>query len=521
MVRKGERNLENGTTKRSYEIFYFKDTNFTKEADTVIMSISEERREMSTKGDAVYGGRTFSRQEWKDVVRRYSKLGEMYNKRANGMDRSASMKVPPSSYQGYMQTQSTREPSIPKLLLNYFVSMAFEESSLRMAKELGYIKSNKDSVEFNNYYKIRERAQIIHMIKTGEIDKAMETINAIFGVEVLENTIDSSFNVHNINKPNYQSKESSSKKNNETTNTGVYAFDSHSDDDLHFKLLLLNLIEMIRNHHIQITNGDANENDNKFILDLIAYSQEKLTMKAAKNKQHMKELELAMTLLLFPMNSLMGDSLAPSLPDSLKNLYSLTLRSHVADLVNRTLLKYIVNSNLVADSTTSEKFRDIDIIVDPRRNFIQAENAISTNILKIKNKEEFNEEVSNNEKYKDGNNTKSFERFNNEFRQDNSSLINGSSSATSYWTETTELLRQQEASEGQKNDPGRDSRKINTDEEYKQPAQSDVAKINEENESADLSEFQYEPKLVQIIRLWAWTENQLHLNDIGVPRVES
>lgn len=491
------------------------------------MSIREEQAEEPKKRvDKSYEGRTFSQQEWKDVVRRYSKLGEMYNKRMGGIERTNGVKVASSSGQGRGQGQGSmdpiREPSIPKLLLNYFVSMAFEESSLRMAKELGYIKTNKDSVEFNSFYKIRERAQIIHMIKTGAIDKAMETINAIFGVEVLENTVDSSLNVHNVDRSNPQlfNESSTNEKPSESANPGIYNFNSHSDDDLHFKLLLLNLIEMIRNHHIQITNGQADESDSKFILDLIAYSQEKLTMKAANNKQHMKELELTMTLLLFPMNSLMGDASAPRLPDSLKNLYSLTLRSHVADLVNRTLLKHIVNSNLIVDNSVSEKFRHIDIIVDPRRNFIQAENAINTNILKIKNKEEFNEEVSSNEKYKDANNTKSFERFKNEFRQDNSSLVNENGNTGSYWTETTELLRRQEASEQSHTESSSDSKKGSTDEESKQTVQSETTKINEENESADLSEFQYEPKLVQIMRLWAWTENQLHSNDVGVPRVE-
>lgn len=454
-------------------------------------------------------------------MRQYSKLGEMYNKRAMGvLDRPATNAK--FSAQSSMEMQSIREPSIPKLLLNYFVSMAFEESSLRMAKELGYIKTNKDSVEFNSFYKIRERAQIIHMIKTGEITKAMETINAIFGVEVLENTVDSSLNSHNVDRSNpHLFNESSGEKNKETI-PGIYNFDSHSDDDLHFKLLLLNLIEIIRNHHIQIQKGSADENDNKFILDLIAYSQDKLTMKAAKNKQHMKELELTMTLLLFPMHSLMDETAAPRLPDSLKNLYSLTLRSHVADLVNRTLLKHIVNSNLIVDNSISLKFKDIDIVVDPRRNFIQAENAINTNILKIKNKEEFNEEISNNEKYKDINSTKSFDKFKNEFRHDNSSSINANRNSGSYWTETTELLRRQEASDQSQNDLAGENKKNNADEDTNQSSHiMENSKVNEENESADLSEFQYEPKLVQIMRLWAWSENQLHLNDVGVPRVES
>ena len=35
------------------------------------------------------------------------------------------------------------------------------------------------------------------------------------------------------------------------------------------------------------------------------------------------------------------------------------------------------------------------------------------------------------------------------------------------------------------------------------------------------SEFPYEPRLTQIMKLWCWCENQLHHNQIGVPRVEN
>ena len=36
----------------------------------------------------------------------------------------------------------------------------------------------------------------------------------------------------------------------------------------------------------------------------------------------------------------------------------------------------------------------------------------------------------------------------------------------------------------------------------------------------NLSQFQYEAKLTQLMKLWAWCENELHQNDIGVPRIE-
>ena len=109
------------------------------------------------------------------------------------------------------------------------------------------------------------------------------------------------------------------------------------DGDLHFKLLLLNLIEMIRSHHQQ---ENITKDSNDFILNLIQYSQNKLAIKASSSVKKMQELELAMTLLLFPLSD-SADSGSIKLPKSLQNLYSISLRSKIADLVNEKLLKFI------------------------------------------------------------------------------------------------------------------------------------------------------------------------------------
>ena len=219
------------------------------------------------------------------------------------------------------QIQTTPiEPTLPRLLLNYFVCMAYEDSSIRMAKELGFIGNNKDVALFNDLYKIKERFLIKRLIKLGQINKAMEEINSIFGLEVLEET----FNATESNASRTEKQQQQQQQ-----------FDI--DGDLHFKLLLLNLIEMIRSHHQQ---KDASKDSNDFILNLIQYSQEKLAIKASSSIKKMQELELAMTLLLFPFSdSTDGNNI--KLPKSLQNLYSISLRSKIADLVNEKLLKFI------------------------------------------------------------------------------------------------------------------------------------------------------------------------------------
>ena len=110
----------------------------------------------------VYEKKSFTKEEWNDQVMRSTLpmlSSDMY---------SSSLGVSPApASKDSLSPQNSAEPSIPKLLLKYFVCMANEEASIRMARELGYIKSNKDAQEFNSLYKICERAHITELIKKG------------------------------------------------------------------------------------------------------------------------------------------------------------------------------------------------------------------------------------------------------------------------------------------------------------------------------------------------------------------
>lgn len=303
-----------------------------------------------------------------------------------------------------VQLPASGEPSVPQLLLNYFVSMAFEESSVRMARELGYVKSNREAEEFNELYRIKERAHITSLIKSGRVAEAMERISQVFGTEVLE--------------------------------------DGSGEEDLHFKLLLLNLTEMIREHRRKPRN--ANEDSHEFILKLVEYSQQKLAVKAASSKTHMQELELVMTLLLVP-----HDDEVSKLPRSLKGLYSLPIRAQVAEMVNRRLLKSIhvhvaegKYPDLIGGSTSDSNYNGI---------------------LRVRPREDIAKELTSHRL--------------GEIRDENSASRN---EYDGDWASTARLL-----------------------------------------DGEDEGEQKFEARLVQVMKLWAWCENQLHGSGIGVPRVES
>ena len=345
-----------------------------------------------------------------------------------------------------VNSKSMVEKSIPFLLLNYFITMCFEESCIRLAKELGIIKSNKDALDFITLYKIKERSKIKKLIKLGEISMAIEQINEIFGIEILE----------------------------KTTNTVNDNNNNNEEEDLHFKLLLLNLIEMIRKN-----NNNTNSNNNEFILKLIEYAQNKLAIKASTNPEYMKELELVLTLLLFPMNS--KNNL--KLPGFLNDYYSLSLRSKLAELVNRKLLKFIHPSIIKRDESL---LRFPDLLTSNHNNFFDNQSASGklpvNDLLKPDLEIKFDSFLQSN-------------KLSENIDPPISSLNSSAKSDNNYWVETVQLL----------NNSG------------SKTAKSDSNSLNDSN----LSEFKYDAKLIQLMKLWAWCENQLHQNDIGVPRVQS
>lgn len=403
-------------------------------------------------GAKFYEKKSFNKEEWADQVAASSAplLGDL----------SAGVAGIPSA-KGQEDAKTSAEPSIPKVLLNYFVCMAYEESSIRMARELGYVKSNKDAQEFNDLYKIRERAHISELLKSGKVSEAMEEINRIFGIEVLECGMAGSWNY-----------------NGGATDGSVNGNSSKSNgkEDLHFKLLLLNLIEMIRTHDRQSSEQDPEDD---FVLKLIEYSQEKLALKAASNKSYMAELELVMTLLLFPKNG----STKVKLPKSLKNLYSLSLRSNIADLVNRKLLRCL-HPQVANHASQNPKFPDL---IGFGSGIIGKQYSHYNEMVVVRPKEDIAQNLTS-DKLADIKDCA------------DSRLRSSVTSASDDWSRTTNMIKEQQANELKKSDSNAERSLV---------------------DDFNLSEYQYEAKLVQIMKLWAWCENQLHNNDIGAPRVES
>ncbi|SMN19186.1 similar to Saccharomyces cerevisiae YMR135C GID8 Protein of unknown function, involved in proteasome-dependent catabolite inactivation of fructose-1,6-bisphosphatase [Maudiozyma saulgeensis] len=416
-----------------------------------------------------YTGKTFTPESWKEKVIRDKQL-------VPGVDQNT-------------------EIAVPRLLLNYFIINAYEDASCRMAKELGYITNNKDLLQFNSLFKITERATILHLVKLGQISKAMEIINSNFGLEILQND-DQHYSppepvIHNSNE-NYNEH-----NNAFTRNPLGESVDFEQEDDLHYKLLLLNLIEMIRNNK----KRQGNEVDKEFIINLINYSKEKLAPKALKNKSHMKQLELIMTLLLIPQD------LEVELPYNLNKLYSLSLRSKVATLINQKLLK-----SIYPDITNQTKFPNI--LQSPE----------SLDILDFKSSN-FNSILKTNVKSQDlqksavATNTASSSSNPTSAALSTASLDNPTSTLTSIAITGSNdgSLRTHASSDRSIHDSSSTSKDNNLMKNML--SNSDDPLTNQD--AILIPDLQFESKLSQIIKLWAWCENELHTNNIGVPRVQN
>jgi hypothetical protein len=179
-----------------------------------------------------------------------------------------------------------------RIMLNHLIFEGYESTAYQFAKEVGISLENDaelsvglQSIGFRNQIKLR--------ILKGEIAQAIDELNMEYP-ELLE-----------------------------------------QDDHLYFKLLLMNLIEMIRKHE---------SNEEQFVLDIIKFAQDKLTNKAIKNPKFIEELELTMTLLLYSQNKEL-------LPPKLTELFDVKLRRDIATLVNKALFK----KDLKFITTTDDK----------------------------------------------------------------------------------------------------------------------------------------------------------------------
>jgi len=160
---------------------------------------------------------------------------------------------------------------INKLILDYLTTEGYPSAAAKFSKE-----ANLDSQQDEE--SVRSRQRIQHSIHLGSIQEAIDALNEL-EPQVLDN-----------------------------------------NPSLHFALLRLQLVELIRTCH-STPGGD--------ITPAITFSQEHLAERAASNAEFLEDLERTMALLFFA-----PDKLEPQLA----SLIHPDLRRSVADRVNKAIL---------------------------------------------------------------------------------------------------------------------------------------------------------------------------------------
>lgn len=212
--------------------------------------------------------------------------------------------------------QNIDKTQINKLILDYLIFEGYESTSAKFANEIGIeLESSKDR-SFIGFNSIRFRKDIKQNILNGEIQMVINKLNLHFP-DLLE-----------------------------------------KNQFLYFKLLLLNLIEMIK-----VPINTENQTDrHEFILNIIKFAQEKLTNKAIKNTKFMEELELAMTLLLYSNNETKS---LDKLPTKLKELLKFKLRRDISELINKSII--MENSEHLVEFEQDRKVSDYDTRSDDEK----------------------------------------------------------------------------------------------------------------------------------------------------------
>ncbi|KAH3679337.1 hypothetical protein WICMUC_001077 [Wickerhamomyces mucosus] len=183
--------------------------------------------------------------------------------------------------QGRMINQQTMN----KIVLNYLVFEGYKDTSEQFAQHIGIDFDGPELDTFTRvaYQSIEFRNEIKLNLLNGSIEKVIDLLN--------------------LRKPDLL----------ETNNY------------LYFKILLLNLIEMIK------ANQNSNGDNEDFVMDIIKFAKSKLINKVIKNSKFMEELELTMTLLLYSKNK-------DDMPKKLHELFEYKFKNDVADLINKSIL---------------------------------------------------------------------------------------------------------------------------------------------------------------------------------------
>lgn len=251
------------------------------------------------------------------------------------------------SQTSYIHDQIPRQ-KINKLILNYFIQEGFPNAALSFSNEAqidlkqdeeSWAHEEKSTKTFLNTHKnsSQDFVDAVNKYLTSQRDTIPQEDHA-----VEESEHDSIKGFSSIEKRK-QIKYLVLKGD---ITQAIAAISTHfpsvldSNNLLLFKLLRLNLIEMIRTHKLQMSNLEKEDlgAERKFLDDVLKFVRKNLISKVTQSYELLKELEMTMSLLCFNFDPKKPVQELSDLPEELKQLFDLSLRADCYRVVNRVIL---------------------------------------------------------------------------------------------------------------------------------------------------------------------------------------
>lgn len=425
--------------------------------------------------------------------------------------------------QNWINLHSINKPQLNSLILNYLIVEGYESAAVNFSKEIGMdllrsghsdganigsnnkgnnlgnsaksvVKSSHFSL-INGLQSIKQRNEIKLLLIKGDITSVIDKLNEYYPL-LLEN-----------------------------------------NDFLYFKILLLNLIEIIKKYQLDDSkkpapkrkasdatkkkrrmssvtsiddkkktrrkssvsasklSRDELKKEQEFFNLIISFVKDKLFIKAVKNKSFLHELELSMCLLLFDFTDFQKNN-TQFLPKELENLINNTnFKNEVFNLINNAILNY--NSSFLASSASNVNVGG-SFVHDITRS-----NSINPNASSL---------LSND-----------FKNNNEDSKYKNSYVFYDTDSEDEDYGASNKLKNDESGDASIK--PADDS----IDELLFDDSDSEENKVNDNNNVNDDSEElndnylanNVNSKFKQLINLWIWSENILNDHELeGIPRVD-
>lgn len=250
-----------------------------------------------------------------------------------------------SPLNSYYINDAIPKQKIDKLVLKYFIQEGFQNAALQFSREAGIATGDKSDQQKQN----KTALQLVANTSMDPVD-FLEAIKRYAESKAKE----PEKGAHSAGNRDLVAGFSSIEKRKVIKylilkgdiTQAILLINTHfptvldSNNLLLFKLLRLNLIEMIRNHKYDLSasNTENPDAEKQFLNEILLFVRENLISKVTHSHELLKELEMTMSLLCFNFDPTQPIDKMHDLPEELRQLFDLSLRTECYRVVNKAIL---------------------------------------------------------------------------------------------------------------------------------------------------------------------------------------